>query len=86
MYNARHKLLPVQFTKMFILNTDVHKYGTRYSEHIHRSHYRTNVCKYTARFLGPSLWNTLSDELKNLPTYNLFKQKMSEFLLLSDAV
>ena len=86
MYNARHKLLPVQFTKMFILNTDVHKYGTRHSEHIHRLHYRTNVCKYTARFLGPSLWNTLSDELKKLPTYNLFKQKMSEFLLLSDAV
>jgi hypothetical protein len=86
MYNATHRLLPAHFTKMFMSNTDVHTYDTRHREHLHLLYYRTNVCKYTARFLGPSLWNALSEEIKNLPTYNIFKKRMSELLLLSDAV
>ena len=43
--------------------------------------YRTNVCKHTVGILGPRLWNSLSDNIRQVSSLYQFKSKMKEFLL-----
>ena len=81
MYSAVHSLLPAYFKCMFITNTTVHSYNTRQKDDMHQTAYRTNVCKYTVRILGPRLWNSLSDNIRQVSSLYQFKSKMKEFLL-----
>ena len=81
MYSTVHSLLPAYFKCMFITNTTVHSYNTRQKDDMHQTAYRTNVCKYTVRILGPRLWNSLSDNIRQVSSLYQFKSKMKEFLL-----
>ncbi len=81
MFSAVHSLLPAYFKCMFIANTTVHSYNSRHKNDMHLTAYRTNICKYTVHILGPRLWNSLPDDIKQVSSMYQFKSKMKEFLL-----
>ena len=49
---------------MFLLNCDVHSYNTR-SKNSLTALLQTNVKKFSLRFQGPKIYNSLSSEIQN---------------------
>ena len=49
---------------MFLLNCDVHSYNTR-SKNSLTALLQTNVRKFSLRFQGPKIYNSLSSEIQN---------------------
>ena len=52
----------------------------RYSDY-HRPHTcRTNIKKFSILFQGPRIWNSLPIDIKNAPTFSMFKRMIKPFL------
>ena len=83
MYNYNKNMLPSVFQEMFFKNSSVHNYPTRHSEEFHLPLLRTLLAQNTFIYEGPKLWNSLSTEIKNAPSINIFKKKFKLFLLQS---
>ena len=82
MYKCTHNLLPDHLCHLFEKNSEHHKYETRSSPLIHIPKHKKILFQHTVRFSGPKIWNSLSPDLKAVPSLNLFKQhyKSSFFL------
>ena len=65
MYLYKNGLLPVSFNDMFLLNCDIHSYNTRNKNSFRLPYCRTNVRKFSLRFQGPKIFNSLSSEIQN---------------------
>ena len=65
MYKFHNNVLPA-FLHFFIKVTSVHNYNTRFAgKHSYYLPYaRTNFGKFDIRFRGPSVWNTIDDNVK----------------------
>ena len=59
----KNDLLPDSFNDMFLLNCDVHSYNTRSKNSFRLPYCRTNVRKFSLRFQGPKIFNSLSFEI-----------------------
>ena len=47
----------------------------------YRSHScTTNIKKFSILFQGPRIWNSLPNNIKNAPTFNIFKRVIKPFL------
>ena len=79
---AYHNQLPNAYANFFQSASSVHQYRTRFASKA--SYYtppiRTNYGKFSIKFMGPTVWNQIDEELKNL-SLKSFKQKMKESLL-----
>ena len=66
MYKFHNNVLPAAFHSFFTKVTSVHNYNTRFAAK--NSYYlpyaRTNYGKFNIRFQGPSVWNTIDDNVK----------------------
>ena len=58
-----------------------HPYETRFSSHLLPSFHRLNVSQQSVYYLGPVLWNSLPDAIKNSSNLLLFKTRLKKFLL-----
>ena len=82
MYLYRNGLLPVSFNDMFLLNCDIHAYNTRNKNSFRLPYCRTNVRKFSLRFQGPKIFNSLSSEIQNAFSTALFTSKLKHTLVL----
>jgi len=80
MYKYSHNLLPRPFANYFTLSHNIHFYNTRHSSNYFIHFARTNVRKDTIKFLGPKLWNALSNELKQSHSIFCFRKKIKKIL------
>ena len=79
MYLYKNCLLPDSFSDMFLLNCDIHSYNTRNKNSFRLPYCRTNVRKFSLRFQGPKIFNSLSSEIQNSTA--LFTSKLKSFFL-----
>ena len=77
MYKYHNELLPIAFYYFFTRVANIHNYNTRLAAK--QSYYlpfvRTNHGKFNIRFQGPSIWNSIDDDIKLL-SISMFKKKM----------
>ena len=77
MYKYHNELLPIAFYSFFTRVANIHNYNTRLAAK--QSYYlpfvRTNYGKFNIRFQGPSIWNSIDDDIKLL-SISMFKKKM----------
>ena len=82
MHKFYQQLLPSVFDNFFVDVRDLHTYNTRFAAK--HSYYvpkvRTNFGKFSIRFQGPKVWNSLE---KNIKAYSisLFKKNIKQNLL-----
>ena len=80
MYLYKNGLLSDSFNDMFLLNCDIHSYNTSRSKNFFRLPYcRTNVTKFSLRFQGPKIFNSLSSGIQNVSSTALFNSKLVIF-------
>ena len=80
MYLYKNGLLPNSFHDMFWLNCDVHLcINTRSKNSSRLPYYRTNVRKFSFRFKGLEIINSLSSEIQNASSTALFNSKLKSF-------
>ena len=80
MYLYKNGLLPNSFNDMFLLNCDVHLcINTRSKNFFLLPYYRTNVRKFSLRFKGPKIINSLSSEIQNASSTASFNSKLKSF-------
>jgi len=83
MFKYHHQLLPKAFDNYFRSVSTIHQYNTRLAS---RSSYyaepriRTNFGRFSFKYNGPILWNTLNEKLKNL-SLNQFKSNLKTNIL-----
>ena len=79
MYLYHNDVLPIAFNQIFQNGNQIHEYSTRYSDFYLYS-CRTNIKKFSILFQGPRIWNSLPSNIKNAPTFNIFKHVIKPFL------
>ena len=80
MYLYHNDALPIAFTQIFQTGNQIHQYSTRYSDFYRPHTRRTNIKKFSILFQGPRIWNSLPNNIKNAPTFNIFKRVIKPFL------
>ena len=82
MYLYHNDALPISFTQIFQTGNQIHQYSTRYSDYYRPHTCRTNIKKFSIFFPGPRIWNSLPIDIKNAPTFSIFKRTIKPFLRL----
>ena len=72
MYQAYHCMLPVNLQKNFVKQSNLH--ATRSKLQLTRTCILTNVRAMSFTVYGIKLWNSLSPDLKNVMSINVFKK------------
>ena len=65
-FSFENKKLPYKFQEMFTLNSQIHNYNTRSKHLLHIPPVRTNYRQFSIRYQGPTLFNSLSNELSKM--------------------
>ena len=81
MYLYKNGLLLDSFNDMFLLNCDIHSHNTRNKNSFRLPYCKTNVRKFSLRFQGPKIFNSLSSEIHNASSTALFNSKLKSFFL-----
>ena len=79
MYKHINGLLPRTFFN-FQLNSNIHSHFTRQSKNLHNIFSRTRCRQHTFQTQGLKIWNTLPQELINLP-FTRFRNKIKSYIL-----
>ena len=74
MYLYHNDALPISFTQIFQTGNQIHQYSTRYSDYYRPHTCRSNIKKFSILFQGPRIWNSLPIDIKNAPTFSIFKR------------
>ena len=61
MYSYTKGSLPSAFSNYFSLNDTIHQHYTRSSGKFHMKFKRTNYGRFSIKYKGPTIWNTLPD-------------------------
>ena len=79
MYKFQKHTLPIPIQQLFQLKPCQIK--TRSDSQIISSCFRTAICQQSIKFIGPKIWNTLPQEIKNCSTLVSFKNKLKIYYL-----
>ena len=79
MYKFQKRTLPIPIQQLFQLKPCQIK--TRSDSQIISSSFRTTICQQSIKFIGPKIWNTLPQEIKNCSTLVSFKNKLKIYYL-----
>ena len=80
MYLYHNDALPIAFNQIFQTGNQIHQYSTRYSDFYRPHTCRTNIKKFSILFQGPRIWNSLPNDIKNAPSFSIFKRVIKPFL------
>ena len=84
MYKYHNQLLPSVFNSFFTKISQIHTYNTCTRLGAKQSYYlpkaRTNYGIFSIRFQGPSVWNSIDEDIK-LSSLSLFKKKMKQHFI-----
>ena len=81
MYKLINQQLPLPFNDMFVKNDSIHKHFTRQASSFHLPLNRTSFAQKTFVFTGPKLWNSLSNDIIQCNSIQIFKGRLKSFLL-----
>ena len=85
MYRFKNCLIPPVFDAFFSKVSDIHHYNTRSAAK--QSYYlprvRTNYGKFSIRFQGPKIWNSIDDHIKSA-SFAQFKTNLKHSYLLQN--
>ena len=81
MFSYENKKLPYKFQEKFTLNSQIHNYNTRSKQLLHIPPVRTNYRHFSIRYQGPTLFNSLSNEMKQNASYHIFTKKLKGQLI-----
>ena len=81
MYLYRQGLLPESFDNMLPLNNEIHSYNTKTRSCFSLPYCRTNIGKFSIRFQGPKLFNSVNEDICNSSSVSLFSSRLKLFLL-----
>ena len=80
MYLYHNDALPISFTQLLQTGNQIHQYSTRYSDFYRPHTRRTNTKKNSILFQCPRIWNSLPNNIVNVPTLNIFRRVIKPFL------
>ena len=82
MHSHFHGLLPICFSTFFVESRYLHRYNTRHSSlrNYNVTNFRTSKGQKSIQFLGPSIWNSVPYDMRNLSKIN-FKIRMKNHIL-----
>ena len=81
MYLHKSGQLPESFQNMFFTGQEIHNYNTRNRSFFRLPSCRTNVRKFSLRFQGPKIFNSINDEIKNSLSLREFTSKLKSTFL-----
>ena len=81
MYSNTKGSLPSAFSNYFSLNNAIHKHYTRSSENFHIKYTRTNYGRFSIKYKGLMIWNSLPDVLRNIKSLQMFGKEFKTFKL-----
>ena len=81
MYLYKSGQLPESFQNMFFTGQEIHNYNTRNRSFFRLPSCRTNVRKFSLRFQGPKIFNSINDEIKNSLSLREFTSKLKSTFL-----
>ena len=80
MHKVTHSQLPQNMSSMFLRTDKIHSHKPRNQNAYFIQQIRTNTRKSTINFSGPTFWNTLPINLRQIVSIHLFKKKFKELL------
>ena len=80
MFLFKKGLLPNAFRDMFALTNRIHPYNTRNSNCFYIFQYRTNIRRFSIRFQGPKIFNSLNQKIQYGENIGLFSKMLKVFL------
>jgi hypothetical protein len=75
-YNSNS--LPSVFRNLFVTNSDIHSYNTRFA---HNFNVQLSRCKSSINVVGPSLWCQLPSNARDCPNFSKFSKVCKEVLI-----
>ena len=81
MYSYTKGSLPSAFSNYFSLNNAIHKHYTRSSEKFHMKYTRTNYGRFSIKYKGLMIWNSLPDVSKIMKSLQMFRKEFKTFVL-----
>ena len=78
-YNSSIRLTQTLISSL-IWSSSRSQYSTRYSDFYRPHTCRTNIKKFSILFQGPRIWNSLPNDIKNAPSFSIFKRVIKPFL------
>ncbi len=81
MFSYHNHLLPPSFQNLFVASHQIHSYNTRNASSYRPHACKSNVKQVTGLYIGPKVWNSLPDYIKNTQSYNCFRNRMLSCLL-----
>ena len=81
MYLYKNGQLPESFKNMFFTGEEIHNYNTRNNFFFRLPPCRTNVRKFSLRFQGPIIFNSINDKIKNSLNLKEFTSKLKSTFL-----
>ena len=72
-------LLPPSFSDNFSENNTIHSCNTRSANKVYIKYERTNYRRFSVRYRGAMIWNSLPNSLKEIKSLQLFKRKLKCF-------
>ena len=79
MHKVTHSQLPQNMSSMFLRTDKIHSHKLRNQNAYFIQQIRTNTRKSTINFSGPTFWNTLPINLRQIVSIHLFKKKLKSF-------
>jgi hypothetical protein len=80
-YRFDHNLLPIVYRCFFQQGSDVHPYYTRNSRSYRSVQAHSNSRRFSVRFMGPAVWNSLPLNIKQAPNLHIFKKNLRSYLI-----
>ena len=77
MYKLKYNKLPSVIRHVFVSNENIHSHNTRNENGYQIPNVRTNCRKFTVGYAGPIGWNSIPQQLRQLPSEVLFKKKLN---------
>ena len=81
MFSISNNNLPIDVQDMFTLNNQSHSFNTRSNKFFHMSRTRTKLRQYSIKYQGPSIFSSLSNEIKKSILYSSFTKKLKLYLI-----
>ena len=80
MFSYFNDKLPITFNDYFTKIEYLQRYNTWSASNIHIDYDRTNYDKFSVKYKGAQLWNSLPENLRNQKSYSLYKNLIKTYI------
>ena len=81
MYQFKNNKLPKIFDNFYLKNSDIHSHHTRARDHFCLINTKLNIRKFSMKYNGAKIWNSIPCEIQNAKSLGIFKSQLKKHLL-----